>query len=189
MGDEPGQITVLLGRMADGDRGARDALVPLVYRDLEKIAAGYANRPGVSLEPCGLVHELYVRLAMTPLQARDRKHFYSVAALAMRQILVDRARRKRARKRGGDVARVTIDNVASAENMGVDVVIVDDALRRLEELAPRQARIIELRCLVGLSLAETAEVIGVSQRTVSSEWRLARAWIVRALQGEQTRTR
>ena len=88
-----------------------------------------------------------------------------------------------------NVARVTIDNVASAENMGVDVVIVDDALRRLEELAPRQARIIELRCLVGLSLAETAEVIGVSQRTVSSEWRLARAWIVRALQGEQTRTR
>src|SRR6188768_2702245 len=103
MGDEdPGEITVLLGRMADGDDAARDVLVPLVYRDLEKIAAAYANKPGVSLEPRGLVHELYMKLAASPVQARDRKHFYAVSALAMRQILVDRARRRRANKRGGD---------------------------------------------------------------------------------------
>jgi RNA polymerase sigma factor (TIGR02999 family) len=187
MGDEPGQITVLLGRMRDGDRGARDALVPLVYRDLERIAAGYANRAGVSLEPCGLVHELYVRLAVTPLHARDRKHFYSVAALAMRQILVDRARRRRARKRGGDAARVTISDVAGLDDTPVDIVIVDDALRRLEELAPRQARIVELRCLVGLSVIETAEVLGVSKRTVFVEWRLARAWLSRALVADPAR--
>lgn len=181
MGDDPGQITVLLGRMRDGDHGARDALVPLVYRDLEKIAAAYANRPGVSLEPRGLVHELYVKLAATPFNARDRKHFFTVAALAMRQILVDRARRKRARKRGGDAARVTISELAS-EDGAIDVVVVDAALRRLEELSPRQARIVELRCLVGLTVLETADVLGVSERTVHSEWRLARAWLMRALQ-------
>jgi RNA polymerase sigma-70 factor, ECF subfamily len=185
MGDEPGQITLLLGRMRDGDRDARDALVPLVYRDLEKIAAGYANRPGVTLEPCGLVHELYVRLAVTPLNARDRKHFYSVAALAMRQILVDRARRRRAHKRGGDAARVTINDVAATTDDAVDVAVVDDALRRLEELSPRQARIVELRCLVGLSIVETADVLGVSPRTVNTEWRVARAWLMRALQEDR----
>jgi RNA polymerase sigma-70 factor, ECF subfamily len=181
MGDDPGQITALLGRMRDGDRGARDALVPLVYRDLEKIASAYANRPGVSLEPRGLVHELYVKLAATPFNARDRKHFFTVAALAMRQILLDRARRKRARKRGGDAARVTLSDLAS-EDGAIDVVIVDEALRRLEELSPRQARIVELRCLVGLSVVETADVLDVSERTVHAEWRLARAWLMRALQ-------
>lgn len=188
MGDDPGQITVLLGRMRDGDHGARDALVPLVYRDLEKIAEAYANRPDVSLEPRGLVHELYVRLAATPLVARDRKHFYTVAALAMRQILFDRARRRRTRKRGGHQAHVTIAEVAT-EDSAIDVVVVDDALRRLEELSPRQARIVELRCLIGLSVLETADVLGVSERTVHAEWRLARAWLVLALQGDESQAR
>ena len=185
--ETPGEITVLLGRMADGDGGARDRLVPLVYRDLEKIAAAYASRPGVTLEPHGLVHELYMKLAVTPLNARDRKHFYAVAALAMRQILVDRARRRRASKRGGDAARVTISDLGIEGS--IDLMVVEDALRRLEELSPRQARIVELRCLVGLSVPETAEVIGVSERTVHTEWRLARAWLVRALQEDQTRPR
>ena len=182
--DDPGQITVLLGRMRDGDVGARDALVPLVYRDLEKIASAYANRPGMSIEPRGLVHELYVRLAATPITARDRKHFYTVAALAMRQILVDRARRKRAHKRGRDVDQVTMAELA-VDAAAVDVVVVDEALRRLEELSPRQARIVELRCLVGLSVGETDEVLGVSERTVHVDWRLARAWLVLTLQESQ----
>jgi RNA polymerase sigma-70 factor, ECF subfamily len=185
MGDRhPGDITVLLGRMRDGDEAARDVLVPLVYRDLEKIAAAYAKRPGVTLEPHGLVHELYMRLASTPLHARDRKHFYAVAALAMRQILIDRARRRRASKRGGGAARVTLQGIGG--DGGMSIVVIEDALRRLEELSPRQARIVELRCLVGLSVAETAEVIGVSERTVHSEWRLARAWLVRELEAEPT---
>ena len=169
--------------MREGDDAARDALVPLVYRDLEAIAAAYTRRPGGSLEPRGLVHELYVRLASAPLDARDRKHFFAIAALAMRQILVDRARRRKARRRGGDAVRVTLQGLPGTED-GVELIAIEDALRRLEALSPRQARIVELRCLVGLSVAETAEAIGVSERTVAGEWRLARAWLVRALRGE-----
>lgn len=179
MGDAPGDITVLLGRMRDGDAAARDQLVPLVYRDLEKIAVAYANRPDVTIEPRGLVHELYMRLVASPVNARDRKHFYAVAALAMRQILVDRARRRSASKRGGDAERVTIEGLGV--DGGVDLLVVEDALNKLEVLSPRQARIVELRCLVGLSVPETADVLGISERTVHTEWRLARAWLVRAL--------
>jgi RNA polymerase sigma factor (TIGR02999 family) len=154
-----------------------------VDHDLEAIAAAYARRPGESLEPRGLVHELYLRLARSRLDARDRKHFFAVAALAMRQILVDRARRRKARRRGGDAMRVTLSGLPGVED-GVELIAVEDALRRLEALAPRQARIVELRCLVGLSVAETAEALGVSERTVHGEWRLARAWLVRELRGE-----
>jgi len=182
-GGSPGDITELLARMRDGDGAARDALVPLVYRDLEAIAAAYARRPGASLEPRGLVHELYLRLASAPLDARDRKHFFAIAALAMRRILIDRARRRKARRRGGDALRVTLAGLPGVED-GVELLAIEDALRRLEALAPRQARIVELRCLVGLSVAETAEAIGVSERTVHGEWRLARAWLLRALRGE-----
>ncbi len=185
MGDlHAGEITALLGRMRDGDGAARDQLVPLVYRDLEAIAAAYVRKPGVTLEPHGLVHELYVRLASTPLHAHDRKHFFAVAALAMRQILVDRARRRRASKRGGDAVQVTITGLGI--DGGIDLVLIEDALRKLEALSSRQARIVELRCLVGLTVAETADAIGVSERTVHSEWRLARAWLVRALQDGPT---
>jgi RNA polymerase sigma factor (TIGR02999 family) len=183
MADAPrGEISLLLGQMRDGDASARDRLLPLVYRDLEHIAAGYARAPDQSLEPRGLVHELYLRLATTPLDARDRKHFFAIAALAMRQILVDRARRKRTAKRGGDAMRVTLSGVAGKGEI-LDAAAVDEALRRLEALSPRQARVIELRCLVGLSVVETADVLGVSERTVQSEWRLARAWMTRALAG------
>lgn len=181
-GAPSGDITALLGRIRDGDGEARDALVPLVYRELEAIARAYA-RPGASLEPRGLIHELYLRLAAAPLDARDRKHFYAVAALAMRQILIDRARRQRAAKRGGGELRVTLPEVPSPDD-GLELAAVTEALRELEARSPRQARIAELRTLVGLTVAETAEAIGVSERTVAAEWRLARAWLVRALRGE-----
>jgi RNA polymerase sigma factor (TIGR02999 family) len=184
MADVPlGEISLLLGRMREGDASARDRLLPLVYRDLEHIAAAYQRGPGVSLEARGLVHELYLRLAATPLDARDRKHFFAVAALAMRQILADRARRKRTAKRGGDAMRVTLSGVAG-KNDTVDGAAVEEALRRLEALSPRQARIVELRCLVGLTVVETADVLDISERTVQSEWRLARAWMTRALAEE-----
>ncbi len=181
MADAPGgEISLLLGRIREGDAAARDRLLPLVYRDLEQIAAACARSPHASLEPRGLVHELYLRLAQSPLDARDRKHFFAVAALAMRQILVDRARRRRAAKRGGDALRVTLSGVAGGRDT-LDAAAVEQALRRLEALSPRQARIVELRCLVGLTVVETADVLGVSERTVAGEWRLARAWMTRAL--------
>ena len=181
MGDAPAaEITVLLGRMHGGDAHARDALLPLVYTELEKIARAYVN-PAASLEPRGLVHELYLRLVSSPVEARDRKHFYAIAALAMRQILADRSRRRKAAKRGGpENVRVTLSGLADEER-DVDVLAVDDALTKLEELSPRQARIVELRCLIGMSVAETAETLEVSERTVASEWRLARAWLSREL--------
>lgn len=175
-------ITALLGRVTDGDPHARDALLPLVYHELEAIARGYVRSPERSIEPRELVHELYERLAAAPFAARDRKHFYAIAALAMRQILTDRARRRRAAKRGGDAVQVTLTGIASADH-ALDVLAVEDALVQLEALSARQARIVELRCLVGLSVAETAEALGVSERTVHSEWRLARAWLTRALSG------
>lgn len=176
-----GSITALLGRMHDGDGSARDALLPLVYQELEAIAKAYVN-PAASLEPRGLVHELYLKLVSTPIEARDRKHFYAIAALAMRQILADRARRKKAHKRGGpDKVQVTLSGLADRGEQQVDVLAIDDALAKLEALSPRQARIVELRCLIGMSVPEVAEALDVSERTVAAEWRLARAWLTREL--------
>lgn len=175
-----GAITALLDRMHAGDGAARDELLPLVYRELEKIAGAYVH-PAASLEPRGLVHELYLKLVSSPAAARDRKHFYAIAALAMRQILTDRARRRKAAKRGGpDQAQVSLSGLA-AEDRHLDVLAVEDALTRLEALSPRQARIVELRCLIGMSVAETADALELSERTIHAEWRLARAWLTREL--------
>jgi RNA polymerase sigma factor (TIGR02999 family) len=175
-------ITTLLGRVGEGAPGAREALLPLVYRELEAIARGYVRRGPASIEPGELVHELYLRLAAAQLAARDRKHFYAIAALAMRQILADRARRRRSAKRGGGVEHVTLTGLAAVDPRR-DVEDVEAALRRLEALSPRQARIVELRCLLGLSVAETAAALEVSERTVQADWRLARAWLARELTG------
>lgn len=181
-GDPPKAITVLLHKMQDGDAGARDELLPLVYDELEKIARAYVNAAN-SLEPRGLVHELYLKLIASKdmVEARDRKHFFAIAALAMRQILTDRARRKKAAKRGGpEQVRVTLSGIAETDQQ-LDAIAVDDALKKLEELSPRQARIVEMRCLIGMSVVETADALDVSERTVHAEWRLARAWLSREL--------
>ncbi|MBV8756266.1 MAG: sigma-70 family RNA polymerase sigma factor [Deltaproteobacteria bacterium] len=176
-----GQITILLERARGGDRAARDELLPLVYKDLEAIAKAYVN-PAASLEPRGLVHELYLKIASAPLDARDRKHFFAIAALAMRQILTDRARKRKAGKRGGDQVQVSLSGMADGESArDVDALAIETALAKLEKLSPRQARIVEMRCLLGLSVPETAEALDLSERTVHAEWRLARAWLSREL--------
>jgi RNA polymerase sigma factor (TIGR02999 family) len=169
-------ITDLLVRIREGDDGARHALVPLVYADLEVIARAHLRGGANSLEPRGLVHELYLKLARSSIDARDRKHFFAAAALAMRQILIDRARRRHADKRGGHALRVTL-SMATNQSSEADLVAINDALRRLEELSPRQARVVEMRCLLGLSVAETASALEVSERTVRGDWRVARAWL------------
>jgi RNA polymerase sigma factor (TIGR02999 family) len=178
---EAGEITVLLGRVSDGDAAARDELLRLVYRELEAIAKAYVD-PGASLEPCGLVHELYLRFAAAPIEAHDRKHFYAIAALAMRRILADRARRRRAAKRGGDAVHVTLLDVGVNDRQ-LDVIAIDGALTKLEALSQRQARVVELRCLLGMSIPETARTLELSERTVQNEWRVARAWLSRELSG------
>jgi RNA polymerase sigma-70 factor, ECF subfamily len=182
MGEPAAAITALLRRMRDDHAGVRDELLPLVYGELEAIARGYAS-PGMSLEPRGLVHELYVKLVASPIDARDRKHFFAIAALAMRQILADRARRRKAEKRGGDAVRVTLTGLADAGDNVCDALAVHTALSKLEQLSERQARIVEMRCLVGLTAIETAEALDISERTVHAEWRLARAWLARELGG------
>ncbi len=180
MGDRAAaEITALLGKVNQGDRAAREELLRVVYDELEAIARGYVD-PGASLEPRGLVHELYIRLAAAPIWAHSRKHFYATAALAMRQILADRARKRKAAKRDGNVLRVSMTDLADDRNT-VDAIAIDDALTRLEALSERQARIVELRCLIGMSVAETADTLDVSERTVHAEWRIARAWLSRAL--------
>jgi RNA polymerase sigma factor (TIGR02999 family) len=183
MADQPvSEVSILIGRLRDGETEARDELYPLVYNELEAIARAYTQGAG-SLDPRGLVHELYLRMASTAMEPRDRKHFFAIAALAMRQILVDRARKKRAAKRGGDPERVPLTGLAASGRL-VDLLVVEDVLARLEAESPRRARIVEMRCLLGMSVAEIAEAIEVSPRTVHAEWQLARAWLVRELAGQ-----
>ncbi len=180
----PGEVTALLAKLEAGDPRARDELLELVYRELEVIARAVVPSGEVSLEPNALVHELYLRFAEAPLAAHDRKHFFANAALALREMMVDRVRRRLAAKRGGELERVTLSGLDSGKHPH-DLMVVVDALQKLEQLAPRQARIVELRCFVGMTAAEVADVLGVSERTVHGEWRLARAWLVQVLRDEQ----
>lgn len=180
--DDPGpDITAMLEQVRAGREGAVDRLVEVVYERLTAIASRYVRR-GTSIEPEALVNELYLRLSRGGFTARDRSHFYAIAAIAMRQILGDRARRRMAVKRGGELERVTLSGLED-NRLVFDAVAVDEALARLEALNQRHARVVELRCLVGLTEAEVAAALGVSERTVQVDWRMARAWLVRELSG------
>lgn len=180
-GAEPG-ITQLLIAWSEGQREAIKDLMPLVYDDLRRIAAGYMRREaaGHALQPTALVHEAYVRLIdQNRVKWRDRAHFFGVAAGLMRRILVDHARRRRAEKRGGDWERVTLaeQEIAAGGPPEIDVLSLHESLERLAAFDPRQARIVELRYFGGLTIEETAEVVGVSSATVVREWTIAKAWL------------
>ena len=182
---EPG-ITQLLLAWGDGRPEALDDLMPLVYEDLRRVAAGYMRQEaaGHALQPTALVHEAYVRLIdQKQVKWRNRAHFFGVAAGMMRRILVDHARRRRADKRGGDWQRVTLEenDVAAEGPREIDVLTLHDSLERLATFDPQQARIVELRYFGGLSIEETAEVHDVSPATVKRHWAFARAWLIRAL--------
>jgi RNA polymerase sigma factor (TIGR02999 family) len=186
--------TQLLSRAADGDDKAISQLMPLVYDELRRLAASYLRRerPGQTLQATALVHEAYVRLISEKAHNwRNRTHFLAIAALSMRQILVQRARSRRAAKRGGDPARVTLDEqVLPAAGHGVDeidLVALDAALDRLASLNERQAKIVELRYFGGLGVEEAAEALGISPATVKRDWTLARAWLKRELTGADER--
>jgi RNA polymerase sigma factor (TIGR02999 family) len=153
-----------------------------VYTELRALAASYfRGRGSHTLQPTALVHEAFLRLNRNAGAITDRAHFFAVAATAMRQILTDHARRRRALKRGGaERERVTLSNLAALESP-VDLVALDDLLRRLAALDARQARLVELRFFAGMTEEETAEVLGVSLRTVQKEWRKAKAWLLAEL--------
>lgn len=168
-----------------------DRLFVRVYDELRVTAHRLAlHEAGDTLDTTALVHEAYLKLVGgSPLEIQDRRHFYSIAARAMRQILVDNARRRRARKRGGDRARVDVDTdqlperVAASCSSPVDALALDQALEALESAHERLARVVELRFFVGLSLEETGEVLGMSSRTVKRDWQKAKAFLYNALGG------
>jgi RNA polymerase sigma factor (TIGR02999 family) len=165
-----------------------DRLMPEVYAELRRVAAVYLRRerPGQTLQPTALVNEAYVRLAGQHTRFQNRAHFCAIAANAMRQILVERARARNAQKRGGGAPRVTLDEgVVAAPIPPVDLPALDEALTRLAALDPQQARIVELRFFGGLSVEETAETIGVSPATVKRHWSVARAWLARELEPQE----
>jgi RNA polymerase sigma factor (TIGR02999 family) len=162
-------------------------LMPLVYDELRRIAARYISRerPGQTLQPTALVNEAYVRLAAErPRQFANKTHFLAIAALSMRQILVQRARARNAQKRGGAPHRVTLDdsNLNAATPAAIDVLALDEALSRLAQLDQEQARIVELRYFGGLTVEETADVMNISPATVKRHWAMARAWLKQALE-------
>lgn len=165
-----------------------DAEVADVYAELRRVAGRYVRREqAVSVQATELVHEAYLRLAHdTPARWQNRAHFVAMAAIAMRRLLVDRARRRHAAKRGGRQFQVTLDERLVAGSPGAaptDVLAIDAALDRLAELSPAQARVVELRYFGGLSIEEVADAIGVSPATVKRHWTVARAWLRRELEG------
>jgi len=182
---ESGEITRLLVSIREGDPGALNALLPLVYAELRAMAhrVGGPGRADTTLNTTALVHEAYLKLHdQASLTLQDRKHFFSVAAMAIRQIVIDQARKRSARKRGGNLRRVDLDAAElSAEDGAEEILALDEALSRLSELDARMARVVELRFYGGLSVEEAAEVLDVDPRTVKRDWRKARAILYAAL--------
>lgn len=185
MAPSPQQVTQLLVAWGGGDQAARDELMPLVYEELRRLAHKFIRheRPGHTLQTSALLNEAYLRLVdQKNVQWQDRAHFFGIAARLMRQILVDYARKRSYAKRGGGAQRVSLDEaMIVSDERAADVVALDDAMNILAEIDPRQGQIVELRFFGGLSIEETAEVLGVSPGTVMRDWTLAKAWLRRAV--------
>lgn len=188
MTSEPADVTQLLVEASQGDRGAVDALLPHVYKELRRLAGGYMKREreGHTLDATGLVHEAYMKLVdQSRVEWQNRSHFFGIAATAMRRILVDHARARQADKRGGGVEHAEIvDDLVASDERGDELIAVDEALERLAVWDPIKSRVVELRFFGGLSIEECADVMEVSVATVNRHWRMAKAW----LHGELTRT-
>lgn len=185
--DDRERITDLLLEVRKGTPDAIDRLFHAVYGDLRRIASRQlqGERPGHTLGTTGLVHETYLKLAdQTRVQWQDRAHFYRVAAVAMRRILVDYARRHRAKRRGGELRRITLDENATAAERGETLLALDEALDRLAGLNQRLSQVVECRFFGGLTEEETAEALGLPLRTVQRDWAKARGWLYSELSGE-----
>jgi RNA polymerase sigma-70 factor, ECF subfamily len=183
-------VTGWLARWNEGDETALEKLVPLVYQELHRLASRYmrGERSGHLLQTTALVNEAYLRLHDTNgIGWQNRNHFYAVAARAMRRILVDFARARNQQKRNGG-RQVSLDDALTiAGDRSADIMALDDALTTLAKLDHRQSQIVELRFFGGLTEPDIARTLGVSPRTVSSEWRLARSWLLRELNGDNAR--
>jgi len=182
----PGEVTRLLLAWRQGDRGALDRLIPIVYGELHRMAEKYlrGERPGHTLQPTAIVNELYMKLlGRQGSDWKGRAHFFAVAAQSMRRILVEHARRRDAKKRGGEGTRYLLDTVVMTEPRAVDLIALDDALAKLTALDEEQARVVELRFFGGLTEEEAAEVLSVSSKTIQRKWLAARTFLYRELSG------
>jgi RNA polymerase sigma factor (TIGR02999 family) len=178
-------ITELLVGYGRGDKEALDKLMPIVYEELRRQAARYLRREqaGHTLQTTALIHEAYVRLVdQRNVQWQNRAHFFGIAAQMMRRILVDHARTKKRAKRGGSDVKVSLaDATIPVKERDLDVVALDEALTRLAEIDEQQSRVVELRFFSGLTVEETAEVMGISPATVKRDWSMAKAWLHREI--------
>lgn len=185
----PQNVTQLLVEGSKGNKEALDQLLPIVYAELRLQAARFLRREraGHTLQTTALIHEAYIRLVdQRNVQWQNRAQFFGVAAQLMRRILVDHARTKKRTKRGGSAVRVSLDQaMVITQEPEIDVIALDQALNRLAEIDPQQSRIVELRFFSGLSVEETAEVLGISPATVKRDWSVAKAWLHREISGDE----
>jgi len=177
------QVTQLLQKWHEGNQEALEALMPLVYNELKRLAGSYLRRerPDHTLQSAALVNEAYLRLVdQTQTQWQNKAHFYGIAAQMMRRVLADHARSHNAAKRGAGMPELELnESVAQAQSRSVDVMDLEEALQKLEKLDPQQGKIVELRFFSGLSIEDTANVLGISPATVKRDWAAARAWLFR----------
>lgn len=181
--DPTAEITQLLRAWGNGDQAALERLTPLVYDKLRRMARRYMRREraGHTLQTTALLNEAYLRLVdVTQVNWQNRAHFFAVSAQMMRRILVDAARARASSRRGGPVARVEMEEIPDfSSTRDREIVAIDDALKTLAEMDPRKARVIELRFFGGLNVAETAQVLKISQQSVMRDWKLAKVWLMR----------
>ncbi len=186
----PKRVTELLADWSHGDREALDQLMPLVYDELRRVASRYLRRerPGHTLQTTALVHDAYLRLVdQKDVHWENRAHFFSIAAEAMRRILVEHARSHRAAKRGGGECKLSLDEAVDwPQAQAVDLVALDDALTALRAIDSQKSRIVELRFFGGLTMEEIAQVLGVSLATVERGWHIAKLWLRREITGAVT---
>ena len=180
------QITEMLLNWSNGSHAALEELMPVVYKELHKLAARYLRheRQNHSLQTTALIHEAYIKLIdQKNVNWQNRNHFFAVSSQMMRRILVDHARTKQRQKRGGNAVDIPLSEVTIAidKNKSIDLIELDEALNRLKEIDERQVKVVELRYFSGLTLEETAEVLKISRSTVAEDWSLAKAWLHRAL--------
>jgi RNA polymerase sigma factor (TIGR02999 family) len=186
-----GELTQLLVQWSNGDQDALNKLMPLVYDELRRLARSYLRRerPDHTLQPTALIHEVYLRLVdHKNFRWQDRAHFFAVVAQSMRRVLIDHARGHSAAKRGGSELKISLDEaIGLPQARNLDLVALDDALNALALVDQQQSRIVELRFFGGLSIEETAEVLGISAATVKRDWVVAKAWLYGKIKkGEKT---
>ena len=187
--DAPNEITGMLLEPTNGNHEIVDRILPHIYDELKRLASSYLRRerPDHTLQPTALVHEAYMKLIdQNRVQWQNRAHFFGIAAQVMRRILLDHARKHQAGKRGGEAEKLPLEEeiLVVSHDRSSELIALDDALAALAEFDPQKAKIVELRYFGGLSIEETAEVLGVSVPTVNRQWRMAKAWLFSQLSNE-----